>query len=106
MGVNIGEKFGSPWGQTLTLGSGISLFLNLSFLASGILILVFIVIGGLGIISGAGNNNPQAVAKGKQAFTSALIGLIVVFTAFWVIRVIEIITGYQFITLPQFQYGG
>ena len=54
------------------------------------------------MIAGAGQDNPERAAKGKQAATSALIGFIIIFAAYWIIRLIEIITGVAFITAPGF----
>jgi len=52
-----------------------------------------LVIGGLGIIMGAGKNDPQQLGRGKAAATAALLGFIIIFTAFWIVQIIEYITG-------------
>ena len=98
--VNIGTSFGSPFGQEKGIGSLVSLILNISFVLAGVLILFFFVLGGIQIIQGAGKNNPESVAKGRQAVTAAVLGFVIVFVAFWIIRVIELITGFNFITAP------
>jgi hypothetical protein len=100
--VSIGESFGSPFGASKGLGDLVTLILNISFTISGILILFFFVFGGIQMIQGAGKNNPESVAKGKQAVTAAVIGFAIVFVAFWIIRVLELITGVNFITAPSF----
>src|SRR5579864_3641658 len=98
--VDIGNKFGSPFGTTSTIGDLVSLILNISFVLSGLLILFFIIFAGFNIIIGAGQNNPEAAKKGQQAATSAVIGFAIVFVAYWIIRIIELITHTNFITSP------
>ncbi len=60
---------------------------------SGIILLFLLIGGGIGIIAGSGSDNPEAVAKGKQAVTSALIGFIIVISAYWIVKLIEMIIG-------------
>ncbi len=98
--VDISSKFNSPFGNTKTVGDLISIFLKGSFVIAGIFILVLFLIAGFSIIQGAGNDNPEAAQKGKNAATSALIGFVVIFGAYWIIRIIEVITGNRFITNP------
>ena len=42
---------------------------------------------------GAGEDNPEKAKKGKQAITAALIGFMIIFCSYWIIKIIEIITG-------------
>ena len=98
--VDLGETFGSPFGQGQTLGSLVSIILQAAIVISGIILLFFFIFGGIGMIAGAGNNNPEQAAKGKQAVTSAVIGFVVVFAAYWVVRLIEVMTGVNFVTSP------
>jgi hypothetical protein len=102
LAINIGEEFGSPIGQTVTIGNLVSIVISASFVIAGIILLFFLVIGGIGIIAGAGNDNPEQLEKGKKAVTSAVVGFIIVFVAYWVIRIIEVMTGVPFITAPGF----
>lgn len=103
-GVNIGKEFGSPIGQEggATLGQLIGNFVTASIVIAGVVLLFFMVFGGFKMIQGAGNNNPQEAAQGKQAVTYAVIGFVLVFAAFWVIQLIELVTGQKFITAPTF----
>src|SRR5579864_5483397 len=91
--VDIGKNFGSPFGTTNTLGDLVSLIIKIGFVVSGVLILFFIVFAGFQIIVGAGQNNPEAAKKGQQAASAAAIGFAVVFTAYWIVRLIGLITG-------------
>lgn len=96
--VDISQKFNSPFGKEKTVGDLVSLFLNGSFVIAGILILVLFLVGGVTIIAGAGSDNPEAAKKGRDAIIAAIIGFIVIFAAYWIVRIIEIITGTPFVT--------
>lgn len=100
--IDIGEKFGSPFGQVggKTLGDLISVILQAAFALASVIFIFLLVFGGISIIAGAGSENPEQAAKGKQAVSSALIGFVVVFAAYWIVRLIEEILGVRFITEP------
>ena len=94
--IDIGDKFFGNSGGIRTansLSTYITFFLNASFVIAGVLLLFYFVMGGIGMIAGAGKDNPQQIEKGKQAATSALIGFIVVFASYWIVKLIEQLTG-------------
>lgn len=64
---------------------------------AGVILLFLLIGGGIAMIAGAGKSDPQAVEKGKKAATSALIGFVVVFSAYWIVKLIETITGLNLI---------
>lgn len=102
--VNINSAFNSPFGQTGTegrnIGSLISIILNVSFAVSGVIILFMLVYAGIMMIQGAGSGKSDSAEKAKQAASSAAIGFVIIFIAYWIVRLIEVITGSQFITAP------
>jgi hypothetical protein len=98
--VNISESFGSTLGNGKGINDVVSLILKSSFVIAGIVVLFFFIIAGFQMIAGAGQDNPEKAAKAKQAITGALTGFILIFVAYWIIRVIELITGVNFITSP------
>ncbi len=100
--VDIGSKFDSPLGQTKTIGDIVSLVLSNTLVIAGVILLFLFVAGGIGIISGAGSDNPEQLANGKKAVTAALIGFVIVIAAYWIVRLIEVIIGVPFITAPKF----
>lgn len=63
------------------------------YIISGILLLIYLVFGGIMIVSSAGN--PDGSSKGKQIITNAIMGFVIIFTSYWIIQIIEIITGIQ-----------
>lgn len=95
--INIGDTFfgqGNKFPTTMEeIGPLISRFINIAFIAAGIILLFFFIVGGISLISGAGSDNPEQLEKGKKAITSALIGFVVVFAAYWIVQLIQVITG-------------
>lgn len=100
--VDITERFNSPFGKTSSLGDLISIFLKVSFVIAGVFVLVLFLVAGFSIIASAGTNNPEAAEKGKNAATAAVIGFFVIFAAYWIVRIIEVVSGNNFITNPGF----
>lgn len=76
---------GQPLGG---VGSLVSLFINISFVIAGLILLFYFILGGIGMISSAGKSDPQKAEQAKKSITSALIGFIVIFTAYWVVALI------------------
>ena len=99
--INIADEFGSPFGTTLNLSDLVSIIVTGAITLAGIFVLFLFIFGGYSMIAGAGQNNPQKAAQGKQAITSAVIGFVIIFVAYWIIRLIEVIIGGpMFITQP------
>ena len=93
-GVPIGSTFGTPFAEGgNTIGHLVSTGIGIAFVVAGIVLLVSFIIAGIGLISGAGNDNPEKLEKGKQAMTSTVIGFVVVFTAYWIVKLIQQVTG-------------
>jgi hypothetical protein len=76
-----------------SLGGFISAVLPSIFVISGIILFVLIVFGGLTMILNAGSGDAKKVEQGQQALTSAMIGMVVIFCAWWIIKIIEYLTG-------------
>jgi hypothetical protein len=85
---------GSPVSATYpTLGSFINILLKNSLTIAGIIFLILLIVGGLTFIINAGDGDSKKAAQGQQAITSALIGFLVIFLSFFIIQIVEIITG-------------
>ena len=100
LAVNIEEKFfgessGAPLTKLEDIGSLVSIIVNAAFVLAGIILLFFFIFGGISMIAGAGKDNPEQAAKGKQAITSAVLGFIVVFASYPGLRMLRILAlGY------------
>jgi hypothetical protein len=91
--VDIGTSFGSPFGQSLGVGNLVSIILSNAVVLAGVIMLFLMLIGGFGIIMGAGQDNPETAAKGRKAVTAAVIGFIIIFASYWIIKIVETITA-------------
>jgi len=98
--MDIGEKFfnlmGGGTNKFTSLGAVgdlVSLFLNGAFVLSGLILLFFFILGGIGMISSAGQSDPQKAEQAKKTITSALIGFVIVFTSYWIVKLVSSLLG-------------
>ncbi len=106
--MNIGQNI--PWAgpndedslaQTFpNIGKIITLLLQNAITLAGIILLFLLIFGGINLIIGAGQGDPKKAAQGKQAITSALVGFAIVFLAYFIIQLIEVITGAHILYPP------
>lgn len=75
------------------LGTLVYLLLSNAIVIAGVVFIFLIVFAGYNMISGAGSNNPQMVAKGSKILGAAVIGFIIVVAAYWIVRIVENATG-------------
>lgn len=59
----------------------------------GVVFFLLIVIAGVGLIVGAGSGDAHATENRQQFLTFAVIGFVIMFTAFWIVQLISYITG-------------
>lgn len=98
MAVDIGEAFkvgekgiGEPGSGYGSIGEFISAILPNIYVIAGLILFVLFIGGGFVIITSA--DNPEKKGKGGQAMTAAVIGFIIIFASYWIIQIIEYITG-------------
>jgi len=80
-----------------TFGSLFSTILFNIYLVAGIIFLFLLIFGGLSLIIGAGSQDSGKVAKGQKAITAAVGGFIVIFLSYFIIQIIEAVTGVNII---------
>ena len=83
LAVDIGTTFFGPNGgdkfkDLTTVSSIVTLLLRFSLFLAGLILLFYFILGGIGMMSSAGKNDPKAAEQAKQTITTALIGFIVV----------------------------
>ncbi len=83
---------GNSVGSTYTsISTFINLLLPLSFVIAGIILFLLLIGGGLSIIASGGN--AKSVESGKNQITIAVLGFFTIFAAYWIVQIIEIVTG-------------
>ena len=63
------------------------------FFMAGSLLLIFLILGGIELMTSRGN--PDSISNGKKRITNALIGMIIVFTSYWITRLVGVILNIQ-----------
>ena len=76
-----------------SVGSIVTLFVNLAFVLAGLILLFFFILGGIGLIGSAGDSDPQKTEQAKKTLTSAIIGFIIVFASYWIVKLIGSLIG-------------
>lgn len=88
--VDIVDEFNPPFSSISEL---INRLLPNVLLLAGIILFLLILGGGFMLISGATEGEADKTEKGKQAVTYAMIGFVIIFASFWIIKLVEKITG-------------
>lgn len=89
--INIGETFGSPLQSVDQTGSMISRILAFAFIVAGLSMLLLLIFGAFGIITSAGD--AKKAESGKAAATNAVLGFLLIFASYWIIKIVETVTG-------------
>ncbi len=83
------------------IGSAISTILPNLLVGAGVIFFLLILGGGFMMIKSAGGDaNAQDTAKAKNAVTFALVGFLLVITAYFILQIVGVITGVNFISPP------
>lgn len=100
LAVNIGDqwfikpnKIISDASQFKTPGALITIILRNVYVAAGVFLLFLLISGGISIILGAGGGDPKKAGQGQKAVTAAIAGFLIIFASYWIIQIIETITG-------------
>lgn len=71
----------------------VSVILRNSLTLATILATCFLIYGGVSFIISAGNEDPKEVQKAKTTVTEAVIGLLIIFSTFFILQIVQTITG-------------
>lgn len=66
------------------------------FPIAGAILFVILILGGFQMLAGA--NNSKSLEEGKQRITSAIIGFILLFAAYWITQLLELIFGIRILS--------
>lgn len=90
-------KIGSGSADLSTPGKIISRALKFFiFPIAGIILFIVLILGGFQMLAGA--NNSKSLEEGKQRITTAIIGFILLFAAYWIAQLLEIIFGIRILS--------
>lgn len=90
--VNIESVF-PPANNFNQIGPLVSVVAQNAFMIAGVIAFVFLILGGFGFIIGAGAGDTKQMEQGKKAITGAAIGIVIILGSFWIIQIIETLTG-------------
>ena len=72
-----------------SLGSIVNSFLPSLLTIAGLILFAMLVAGGFTMLAGAADKESQE--KGKKQITSALFGFLVIFLAYWIAQILQVI---------------
>jgi hypothetical protein len=73
------------------IGEIITQLIKYVYAIAGIALFIYLIIGGFGLLTSAGN--PDSIKAAKAKIVSALVGFFIIFASFWIGRIVEIIFG-------------
>jgi uncharacterized membrane protein len=97
--IDIGEAInfdGASLSKTYpNTGTLVTIIVKNGAVIAGIILLTLLIVGGLMFIIGAGSDDPKKIQNGQNIIVSSLIGFAVIFLAFIIIQIIQVITGLE-----------
>lgn len=75
------------------LGAFVSALIPNIYTIAGVILVFLLIFGGFMFMMNAGSDNPEGVKKAKEAITASLIGFLLIIGSWWIIQVVEIVTG-------------
>lgn len=76
-----------------TFGDIVNVIIKNAFVLAGIISFLLLVFGGFNVILAAGSGDTKQLEKGKGTITYAVLGLILIVTSYWIVQIMETITG-------------
>lgn len=80
-------------GGNNSLGDILSNAMQLIFLFAGVGLLLMLLAGGFTLLTSAGD--AKKLEMGKQRITNAILGIIVIFIAFWLVQILGTVFGFD-----------
>lgn len=80
-----------------TIFSLFSVILKNVYVLAAVILFIMVFVGGLGMIINAGNTEKQK--QSSQTLSSAVLGFAIMFLSYWLIKIIELITGVKILSL-------
>jgi len=95
-GFNLGEKLLLQGDSRIdseytSFGTIINNVLPNVYIVAGLVIFIMVLVGGFMVISNSGDTHQAE--EGKKIVTSAIMGLAVLFASYWIIQIVQVVTG-------------
>ena len=90
--VNI-QSISPTFSQFSNVGDLVNVIVRNAFVLAGVITFVLLIFGGFGFIVGAGAGDTKRVEQAQKTVTGAIIGLLVVVASYWLVQILETITG-------------
>ena len=81
----------APNPHLTTYGMLLTAIVKNAFILAAVISFILLIFGGFNVIVAAGD--AKKAEQGKTALTGAVTGLLLVLGSFWIIQIIEVITG-------------
>lgn len=92
--IPLNPKFLPEGGSSSSkIGGMISYIIPYLFVIAGLILLFFLIAGGLQMMTGA--NDDKAVASARAKITSALTGFLLLFCSYWIFRLVLKVLGLE-----------
>ena len=65
--------------------------LTLVFIIAGILLLGYLIFGGIKLMLSRGD--PKSTSEAQQTITQALFGFLIIFVSFWIVQILGLVLG-------------
>lgn len=88
--VDLKDLAPTPYTQ---FGTFVEIIVRNAFVFAGVITFILLIFGGFGVIVAAGSGDTKKMEQGKKTVTSAIVGLFIVVGSFWIIQIIEKVTG-------------
>jgi hypothetical protein len=93
-GVDISQVF-APASTFTTFGSIVTVVVKNAVVIAGVIFFILLILGGFGVIVGAGSGDTKKLEQGKKAVTGAVVGLLIVVLSVLIVQIVATLTGMQ-----------
>lgn len=83
----------APTTSFKTFSDVINVIVQNAVVIGSVITFFLLVLGGFGYIMGAGSSDTKKLESGKKTITGAVVGLIIILTAVWIVQLLETLTG-------------
>ncbi|MFC1789904.1 hypothetical protein ACFLZP_00250 [Patescibacteria group bacterium] len=88
--VNIKDHLQPPFES---FGSILTVLLPNVYIIASVILFLFLLVGGFGVIINAGKGEKDGVAQSGKVVSAAVIGFIIIIGSYWLIQIISVVTG-------------